>query len=117
MATIFFPRRGPRSAARSGARFWGCRSAVGRFAGAALGRSIDQRLMGAGLGAVETGRVERFRLTGAGRGRRDGAGLWADAVAGQVIWATRVFRDGDDHGAAARARPPSPKRREFSAIR
>lgn len=42
--------------------------AVGRLVGATLGRAIDQRLLGSGAQAVETGRVDRFRLTGSGEG-------------------------------------------------
>ena len=53
----------------SAARCWGCRAAViGRAVGATLGRVIDQRLLGRGSQAVETGRVDRFRLTGASEG-------------------------------------------------
>ena len=44
-------------------------AAAGRAAGAMIGARIDQRLMGAGSAAVDTGRVDRFRLTGAAEGR------------------------------------------------
>ena len=37
---------------------------LGRAAGAAIGQRIDQRILGSGSAAVETGRIDRFRLTG-----------------------------------------------------
>ena len=43
-------------------------SAVGRFAGATLGRAIDQRILGSGGQTIETGRLDRLRLSGAGAG-------------------------------------------------
>ena len=36
-------------------------SAVGRFAGATLGRAIDQRVLGGGARSIETGRLDRLR--------------------------------------------------------
>ena len=36
--------------------------------GATIGQVIDQRLLGNGSDVVETGRVDRFRLTGSGEG-------------------------------------------------
>ncbi len=41
---------------------------IGRAIGATVGRVIDQRILGDGSRAVETGRVDRFRLTGASEG-------------------------------------------------
>jgi len=41
---------------------------VGRAAGAVIGQSIDQNLLGSGSQAVQTGRIDRFRLTGANQG-------------------------------------------------
>jgi hypothetical protein len=41
---------------------------IGRTAGAAIGQSIDQKLLGSGSQAVQTGRIDRFRLTGANQG-------------------------------------------------
>ncbi len=64
-------------------------SVIGRAAGAAIGRSIDQRLLGSGSDPVETGRVDRFRLTGASEGSPVGQIHGRIRVAGQVIWATQ----------------------------
>lgn len=44
-------------------------SAVGRFAGASLGRAIDQRVLGGGAQSIETGRLDRLRLSTAGEGQ------------------------------------------------
>ncbi|WP_417721221.1 baseplate multidomain protein megatron [Salipiger sp.] len=63
-------------------------TAVGRFVGASLGRAIDQRLMGQGADTVETGKVERFRLTGAGEGVAIAQVYGRMRVGGHVIWAT-----------------------------
>ena len=41
---------------------------IGRAAGAAIGQRIDQQILGAGSGSVETGRIDRFRVTGAAEG-------------------------------------------------
>ena len=90
MATIVLAAAGAAVGSGFGGAVLGLSGAViGRAVGATLGRALDQRLLGAGGGAVETGRVERFRLTGA----REGADLpliWGRMrVGGQVIWASR----------------------------
>ena len=62
---------------------------LGRAIGATIGRVIDQRIMGQGSEAIETGKVDRFRLTGASEGAAIGHVYGRMRVAGQVIWATR----------------------------
>ncbi|MDX5356497.1 MAG: glycoside hydrolase TIM-barrel-like domain-containing protein, partial [Rhodobacterales bacterium] len=62
--------------------------AVGRLVGATLGRAIDQRLLGQGSEAVETGRVDRFRLTGSGEGEAITQLYGRMRIAGHVIWAS-----------------------------
>lgn len=61
-------------------------AAIGRAAGAALGQVVDQRLLGSGSDAVETGRVDRFPVDRRERGSRDFAGFWpyADCGAGDL---------------------------------
>ncbi len=61
---------------------------IGRAAGAAIGRRIDQQLLGGGSDAVETGRVDRFRLTGASEGTDIQQIYGRMRIAGQVIWAS-----------------------------
>ena len=41
---------------------------IGRAVGATVGRVIDQKLLGGGSRAVETGRIDRLRLQTAGEG-------------------------------------------------
>ncbi len=61
---------------------------IGRAVGATVGRLIDQRLLGAGSAAVETGRIERLRLTGASEGAPIPLVWGRVRVGGQVIWAS-----------------------------
>jgi len=90
MATLVLSAVGAAVGASVGGSVLGLSSVIiGRAVGATLGRVLDQSLMGAGSEVVETGRVERFRLTGASEGAPIAQvyGQWR--VAGQVIWATR----------------------------
>jgi hypothetical protein len=90
MATILLSAVGAAAGAGFGGTVLGLSGAVvGRAVGATLGRVIDQRLMGSGSEAVETGRVERFRLTGASEGTAVPQVYGRMRVAGQVIWATQ----------------------------
>ena len=69
MATLILSAAGAAIGGSVGGTLAGLSSvAVGRAVGATLGKVIDQRLLGAGSDPVETGRVDRFRLTGAGEG-------------------------------------------------
>ncbi len=86
-------------------------AAIGRLAGASLGRVVDQRLLGSGSEPVETGRVDRFRLTGASEGANLPQVFGRMRVAGQVIWATQfqesASRSGGGKGAAPRPQTTS----------
>ena len=62
-------------------------SVLGRAAGGAIGRALDARLLGAGSDPVSTGKVDRFRLTGASEGVGVAQVHGRIRVAGQVIWA------------------------------
>jgi len=92
MATILLSAAGAALGAGFGGTVLGLSGAViGRAVGATLGRAIDQRLLGSGSQSVETGRVDRLRLSSANEGEAVGR-LWGRMrVAGQVIWATRFF--------------------------
>ena len=68
-------------------------SAVGRFAGATLGRAIDQRILGLGGGTIETGRLDRLRLSTAGEGQPIADVFGRMRVGGHIIWATQF----DEH--------------------
>lgn len=92
MATILLSAAGAAVGAGFGGTVLGLSGAViGRAIGATLGRSIDQRLLGGGSAAVETGRVDRFRVTSAAEGDALGRVWGRMRVSGHVIWATRFF--------------------------
>ena len=89
MATILLSAAGAALGGSVGGTLLGLSmTAVGRFAGAVIGRSIDQRLLGQGSDTVETGKVSRLRLTGAGEGDAISQIYGRMRVPGQVIWAT-----------------------------
>ncbi len=113
MATILLAAAGAAAGAGFGGTVLGLSGAViGRAVGATLGRVIDQRLMGGGSRVIETGRVDRLRLTGASEGAPVGI-LWGRMrVAGQVIWATR-FRQTVATGGGGKGMP-KPKTRSYA---
>jgi len=111
MATILLSAAGAAIGGGFGGTVLGLSGAViGRAVGATLGRVIDQRLMGSGSRAVETGRIDRFRLSGANEGAPVGQVWGRMRVGGQVIWASRFLdtvtttRSGGGKGA-----PSAPK--------
>ena len=114
MATIVLSAAGAAIGGSVGGSFLGLSSVViGRFAGASLGRVIDQRLMGQGSDAVEhhQGRTERFRITSAGEGVPVAQVYGRMRVGGHVIWAS-AFQEhvtqtstGGGGGKGAPARP------------
>ena len=92
MATILLSAAGFALGASTGGSILGLSLAtIGRAAGAVIGRSIDERLLGSGSAPVETGRVDRFRLTGASEGAPVAQVHGRMRIAGQVIWATRFL--------------------------
>lgn len=92
MATLLLSAAGGLVGAGFGGTVLGLSGAViGRAIGATLGQVIDQRLLGAGSQRVETGRVDRLRLSSASEGEPVGRVWGRMRVAGQVIWATRFF--------------------------
>jgi hypothetical protein len=89
MATLLLSAAGAALGANFGGAILGLSGMViGRAVGATLGRVIDQRLIGMGSGAVETGRIQRLQVTGAGEGVALPL-IWGRMrVAGHVIWAS-----------------------------
>jgi len=99
MATIVLAAAGAAVGSGFGGAVLGLSGGViGRAVGATLGRVIDQRLMGTGSRAVETGRIERFRLTGAGEGAPIPRVWGRMRLGGQVIWASRFAEDATRSG-------------------
>jgi hypothetical protein len=88
-------------------------AAVGRAVGATLGRVIDQRLLGTGSEAVERGRIDRFRITGATEGAPVAQLFGRIRLGGQVIWATQFVERAATNGGGKGA-PPQPKTTTYS---
>jgi len=87
---------------------------VGRAAGAVIGQSIDQNLLGSGSQAVQTGRIDRFRLTGANQGAAIGLVFGRMRVGGHVIWATRFLEHVAHSGGSGKGSSPSPTVTSYS---
>ncbi len=114
MATIVLSAAGMAIGGSIGGSVLGLSSAViGRAVGASLGRVIDQRLLGAGSEAVETGRIDRFRLTGASEGSPVTRLFGRMRIGGQVIWASR-FRETSTTTGGGKGGPPKPRVTEYS---
>ncbi|TCM86624.1 baseplate multidomain protein megatron [Rhodovulum steppense] len=114
MATIVLSAAGAAAGSALGGSVLGLSSAViGRAVGATIGRAIDQQLLGTGSQAIETGRVERFHLTGASEGAPV-TRLWGRSrLSGQVIWASR-FKERVKKSGGGKGAPSQPKVREYS---
>lgn len=114
MATLVLGAVGATIGGSLGGSVLGLSAAViGRAAGATLGRVIDQRIMGAGADAVEHGRIDRFRLTGAAEGAAIPRVYGRVRVGGQVIWASRCREERNVSGGGKGA-PKSPQVTQFS---
>lgn len=114
MATLLLSAAGAAVGGYFGGTVLGLSSVVaGRFVGAVVGRAIDQRLMGQGAEPVETGRVDRLRIMGAGEGDPVTRVHGRMRVAGQVIWATQ-FEEVVTTSGGGKGAPPQPVRRDYS---
>ena len=92
MATILLSAAGAAAGASLGGPVLGLSSAVvGRAVGGTVGRLIDGKILGSGSGVVETGKIDRFRLTGASEGAPIAQVHGRIRVPGQVIWATEFL--------------------------
>lgn len=116
MATIVLSAVGAALGSSLGGNLLGLSmTAVGRFVGASLGRAIDQRIMGQGSQTVETGRVDRFRLMGAGEGTGISQVYGRMRVGGHVIWSTEfkehVEKEG---GGGGKGTPKQPTIKQYS---
>jgi len=114
MATIVLSAAGMAIGGSVGGSVLGLSSAViGRAVGATLGQALDQRLLGSGSDPVETGRVDRFRLTGASEGGPMAQVYGRMRVSGQVIWASR-FREETTTSGGGKGRPSQPQTTDYS---
>lgn len=113
MATILLSAAGVAIGSGFGGSVLGLSGAViGRAVGATVGRVIDQRVLGAGSEAVEVGRVDRFRLTGASEGSAVKRVFGRVRISGQVIWASRFEETVSSSGGGKGT--PQPKTTQFS---
>lgn len=114
MATILLSAAGAAIGGSIGGTVAGLSSVViGRAVGATLGRVIDERLLGQGSDPVETGRIERFRLTQAGDGAPVAQVYGRMRVGGQVIWASDFIETATTSGGGKGA-PSQPKTTSYS---
>ena len=114
MATILFSAAGAAVGGSVGGTFAGLSSvAIGRAVGATLGRAVDQKILGSGAQAVETGRVDRFRLTNAGEGDPVTQLYGRLRLGGQVIWASD-FEEVSSTSGGGKGGPSQPKTTEYS---
>ena len=89
MATLVLAAAGSAVGGAIGGSVAGLSTAIiGRAVGATLGRVIDERLLGSGSAAVETGKVDRFRITTGSDGEPMAQVFGRMRLGGQVIWAT-----------------------------
>lgn len=114
MATILFSAAGAAVGGSIGGTLAGLSSvAVGRAVGATLGRVVDQKILGSGGAAVETGKVDRFRLTGAGEGDPISQLCGRLRLGGQVIWASD-FEEVSTSSGGGKGGSSQPKTTEYS---
>ncbi len=99
MATILLSAAGAAAGSAVGGSVLGLSGVViGRAVGATLGQALDQQLLGGGSAPVEVGRVDRFRLTGAGEGAAVNRIYGRMRISGQVIWASRFEQSSETSG-------------------
>lgn len=114
MATIVLSAAGAAIGSSLGGSVLGLSATViGRAAGATVGRLIDAQVLGAGSPAVEVGKVDRFRLTGASEGAPIPDVHGRSRVSGQVIWASR-FEERVAVTGGGKGAPSRPTTRSYS---
>ncbi len=115
MATILLSAAGAAIGGTIGGTAAGLSSVVlGRAAGATVGRVLDQRLMGSGGAPVETGKVDRFRLTQAGEGAAVAKVYGRMRVGGQIIWASKFTETTATSGGGGKGSSPKPQTTQYS---
>ncbi|GLT10037.1 phage host specificity protein [Sulfitobacter porphyrae] len=114
MATVIFSAAGAALGGSVGGTLAGLSSvAIGRAVGATLGRFVDQRLLGQGGQAVETGKVDRFRLTRAGEGEPVPQVFGRMRIGGHVIWVSD-FQEAVNVSGGGKGARPTPQTTEYS---
>ncbi|MCP4635527.1 MAG: hypothetical protein GY848_03510, partial [Methyloversatilis sp.] len=108
MATLVLAAAGSAIGGAIGGSVAGLSTAIiGRAVGATLGRAIDERILGGGSAAVETGKVDRFRLTNASDGEPMLQLYGRMRLGGQVIWATEFVETTNTTSQGGKGTTPS----------
>ncbi|NIZ13735.1 glycoside hydrolase/phage tail family protein [Phaeobacter sp. HF9A] len=108
MATLVLAAAGSAIGGAIGGSVAGLSTAIiGRAVGATLGRAIDERLLGSGSAAVDTGKVDRFRLTNASDGEPMAQVFGRMRMGGQVIWATEFVETASTTSQGGKGTTPS----------
>ena len=117
MATIVLSAVGAAVGGSLGGTVAGLSTAViGRAIGATVGKVIDQNILGGGSEAIETGRVDRFRLSSAGEGEPLPQVYGRMRLGGQVIWASDFIENVQTTGGGGggKGAPRQPATRTYS---
>lgn len=115
MATIVLAAVGAAVGGSVGGSVAGITSvAIGRAVGATLGRAIDERILGAGSDPVETGKVDRFRLTQSGDGEPISQVYGRMRMGGQVIWTSDFLETTSTSGGGGKGAPSEPTTTHYS---
>ena len=92
MATLVLSAAGAAIGGSIGGSVLGLSSAlIGKAVGASIGSAIDQKIMGSGSRAVESGRVDGFRVLGAAEGATIPQIYGQMRTSAQVIWSSRFL--------------------------
>lgn len=103
MATILLSAAGSSVGGAAGGSLLGIGAAsLGKAAGAIAGSLIDQKILGQGAQTVETGRVDRLRIQGAGEGAPVAKLYGRMRVGGQLIWSSRFLENVDESRAGGK---------------
>ncbi|MEP5730940.1 MAG: glycoside hydrolase TIM-barrel-like domain-containing protein [Sulfitobacter sp.] len=115
MATVLFSVAGAALGGSVGGTIAGLSTAViGRAVGATLGRVVDQRLLGKGGDAIESGKVDRFRLTSGGEGDPIAQVYGRMRLGGHVIWASDFIESATTTGGGKGGGGPSTTQFSYS---
>ncbi len=99
MATLVLSAVGAAIGSSVGGAVLGVSSTIiGKAAGALIGSRIDQRIMGQGSAAVETGRVDTLRMMSGAEGAAVPRVFGRMRVSGQMIWSSRFLEDKNSSG-------------------
>ncbi len=110
MATLLLSAAGAAIGGSVGGTVAGLSSvAIGRAVGATLGQVIDQRVLGQGSEPVESGKVDRFRLTHAGEGNPIAQIYGRMRVGGQIVWASDFLETTTKSGGGGKGTPSTPE--------